>query len=84
MSLVNAYAVSPADIKPGDEMVFVVKAMVVGRDEDGKLKYRLYRCLWEGGKDEIPQGSRIRDGADERICRTLFPSLAAVANEDWM
>lgn len=57
MAIVNAYTVRPDEIKVGDEMLFVVKAMVGYIDDQGRPRYRLYRCPWDG--DDIPQGSRI-------------------------
>ncbi len=71
MKVVNAYTVRPADIRPGDVMMFVIKAMVTGSGE-----YRLYRCAYDGGA--VPQGDRIRD--EKAVCGALFPSLAAVAD----
>lgn len=75
--LVNAYTISPSEIKAGDVMLFVVKAMIVRPGI-----YRLYRCPFEGYMTEdIPQGCRIGVGERE-ICETLFPSLALVAEPD--
>jgi len=79
-NLVNAYTVHSQDIKPGDEMCFVVKAIVTSR-RDGKLRYRLYRCQWEGAEDDIPQGSRMN--YEETVCIELFPSLAKVGKPDY-
>ena len=76
--IVSAYTVSPDDIRPGDEMAFIVKAMVFRRDGDGKLLYRIYRCNWEG--DEMPQGAQVADM--ENVCKSLFPSLAAIGKPD--
>ena len=81
MTLINAYTVQPDDIKPGDEMLFVVKAMVGPKDSDGKLSYRLYRCDWKGTEDDIPQGARIYDN-NAAICQELFRSLAMVGKPD--
>jgi len=75
--LVNAYTVIPRDFEPGDEMCFVVKAMVTYRDHSGKLHYRLYRCPWEGTIDGVPQGSRLGT-REATVCQELFPSLANV------
>ena len=75
--LVNAYTVHPDEIEPGDEMCFVVKAMVTYRDSDGAPHYRLYRCPWDGTIDDMPQGSRLGDG-EAVVCQELFPSLAKV------
>ncbi len=74
MRLVNAYAISPSDIQVGDVMLYTVKAMVL-HEQDGKLRYRIYRCEWEG--DEIPQGSPTINM--EEVASALFPSLAMVA-----
>jgi len=79
--LINAYTVAPEDIKPGDEMLFVVKAMVGHCDPDGTPRYRLYRCRWEGTEYDIPQGNRITNDA-EKVCKALFPTLAAVGKPD--
>lgn len=71
--MVDAYSICPRDIRAGDVMMFVVKAMVVAPGV-----YRLYRCRYEG--EGIPQGSRLSN--EEGVCRVLFPSLAAVAVPD--
>lgn len=77
MEVVNAYTVSPSDIKQGDVMLFVVKAMVT---REGW--YRLYRCEYTGSTDldDIPQGSRILN--EKEVCEALFPSLAQVAEPE--
>lgn len=75
--IVNAFTISPHDIQPGDVMLFTVKAMVRRRDSAGRLRYRLYRCPFEG---EIPQGDQVLDMAE--VCHQLFPSLAAVGDLD--
>jgi len=74
--LVNAYSIHPDEIQPGDEMCFIVKAIVTYRGADGLLHYRLYRCNWNG--DEAPQGSRLGQN-EATVCQELFPSLARVA-----
>ena len=71
--VVDAYTISPEQIKPGDVMLFVVKAMITRPGV-----YRLYRCPYDG--DDIPQGGRIFD--EEAVCQELFPSLSAVAKPD--
>ena len=72
--VVDAYTISPGEIRQGDIMVFVVKAIVV---RDGV--YRLYRCQFDG--DDVPQGARVY--VDEAaVCRALFPTLANVAEAD--
>lgn len=76
MELVNAYTVTPDTIKPGDVMCFVVKAMVNWQDDEGKMRYRVYRCPWEGDLEDVPAGSQVFDM--EATCREFFPSLAAV------
>jgi len=76
--IVDPYTVTPDDIEPGDEMLFIVKAIVV-RSVEGKLHYRLYRCHWDG--DVPPQGMRIHAHEDE-VCQAVFPSLAAVGEPD--
>lgn len=74
--LINAYAVCPDLIKPGDIMCFIVKAMVTHRDSDNQLRYRIYRCPWDGALDDVPQGSSVADM--ENVCEVIFPSLAMV------
>ena len=79
MRVVSAYTVRPSKIKPGDVMLFVVKAMVVRPGV-----YRLYRCapyshLSPYGK-KIPQGTRIVN--EREVCEALFPSLAGIAEPD--
>jgi len=76
MKLVNAYTVHPEDIKSGDEMLFVVKALVTRPGV-----YRLYRCPWEGTEEDVPQGARV-GLYEDLVCEALFPSLAAVADPD--
>jgi len=73
MPVVNAYTVVPAEIKQGDEMYFVVKALVLRKESDGTCLYRLYRCAYNG---EPLQGSQIMNQAE--VCEVLFPSLAIV------
>ena len=76
VAVVNAYSVVPNEIKPGDEMLFVVKAVVSWKDEDGCPRYRIYKCPWEGAEQDIPQGSHVSD--HKAACKMFFPSLAAV------
>lgn len=78
MEVVNAYTISPRDIKQGDVMLFVVKAMVT---REGW--YRIYRCEYTGSiaPDDIPQGSRVYSNEKE-VCEALFPSLAMVAEPE--
>ena len=71
--IVNAYTVSPAQIKKGDVMLFTIKAVVVRPGV-----YRLYRCPYSG--DGIPQGQRILN--EGMVCQELFPSLSNVAKPD--
>lgn len=73
MRVVDAYSINPGDIREGDVMLFVVKAMVVG-----PRRYRLYRCLFEG--EGVPQGDRLL--RERAVCKELFPSLAQVAVPD--
>ena len=73
MRLINAYTVTPDEIKAGDVMLFIVKALVVR-----PKVYRLYRCAVEQGG--IPQGSRIIN--EQEVCDALFPTLARVAKPD--
>ena len=72
MRLVNAYTVQPQDIQVGDVMMFTIKAMVVRRQ--GSLRYRIYRCVWEG--DEVPQGAQVSNM--EEVAEAFFPTLAMV------
>ena len=74
--LINAYSIAPNDIRVGDEMCFIVKAMVIG-STDEKLIYRLYRCAWDGSIEDVPQGSGLFDD-DGKVCEAVFPSLAMV------
>ena len=76
MTLVNACSIRPDQLKPGDEMCFVIKAMVNWIDDDGKLRYRIYRCHWDGTENDIPQGAQVLD--HEAMCKEFFPSLALV------
>ena len=80
MRLVDAYTIRPDQLQPGDQMLFVIKAMVVGMTPAGHPLYRLYRCQWEGDESSIPQGSRIID--DEAVAESIFPTLAGVGIPD--
>ena len=71
--LVNAYTVSPDDIEPGDIMMFVVKAVLSDRDHNDTLRYRIYRCSWDGDIENIPQGSHVPNMED--AARNFFPVL---------
>ena len=73
MRVVDAYEISPSDIRPGDVMMFVVKAMV---GHDGT--YRIYRCRYNGS--DVPQGSRILH--EKEVAQDIFPSLAQAATPD--
>lgn len=79
MAIVNAYMVSPNDIKPDDVMLFVIKAIVM---YDGT--YRLYQCPYDGptSKYGLPQGARVSAGYERGIAQAIFPSLALVAEPD--
>ena len=55
MTLKNAYTVMPDQLEQGDEMLFVVKAMV-SKAPDGTIYYRLYRCKWEEQKETFRKG----------------------------
>ena len=74
MRVVNAYTVVSDDIKVGDVMLFTVKAIVLRRDADDKLRYRIYRSAWEG--DAVPQGSQVSNMRE--VAEALFSSLAMV------
>jgi len=77
MSIVNAYRVAPDEIKPGDEMLFVVKALVLHIGSAGKVRYRIYRCPWgDSAAEGVPQGSPVLHQAE--VCQAFFPSLAQV------
>ena len=80
MRLVNAYTISPDEIKSGDVMLFTVKAMVMRRDDHGVLRYRIYRCAWEGWEDRVPQGSQAANMKE--VAEALFPSLALVGKPE--
>ena len=67
MRIVDPINVRPIDIEAGDVMLCVVKLMVF-KDREGQLRYRIYRCPYEG---EVPQGSRI--GEEESVMEQLFP-----------
>lgn len=71
--LVNPYTIRYDEIKEGDVMVYIVKAMVVRPGI-----YRLYKCHYDGST--IPQGNRILH--DEDVCQELFPTLYSVAHYD--
>lgn len=75
--LVNAYTVRPSEIEVGDVMLFIVKAMVMYRGLQGQLRYRLYRCPWDGKLEDVPQGSQVLSEAI--VCHEIFPTLAQVA-----
>jgi len=79
--LINAYTIQPNDIKEGDVMLFTIKAMVSRRDHEGGLCYRIYRCRWDGGLEDIPQGDRVPDM--EAACEALFPTLAHIAEPNY-
>lgn len=80
MTVVNALTVKPHEVKPGDEMLFVVKAMVSRADDNGKLRYRIYRCKWNGDENDIPQGSRVLD--DKAVAESIFPTLTTIGVPD--
>lgn len=69
MRIVDFYNVAPDEIKPGDVMMCVVKAMVVRQTSDGKPIVRFYRCPFNG---EIPDGDPIPPGP---LDRSVFPVL---------
>jgi hypothetical protein len=65
--IVNAYTVISSELRPGDTMLFVLKAIVM---RDGR--YRIYRCPYEAHGD-IPQGSRVYD--ETAVAEAIFPVL---------
>ena len=82
MTIKNAYTVIPGEIEPGDEFIFIIKAMV---QHDGTFK--VYRCLWtpkdhnpyDGEIDyslvseyEKPQGQQVYN---DSISESIFPAL---------
>jgi hypothetical protein len=73
--IVSAYSIAPADIQEGDVMMFIIKAMVGYRDTDDVLRYRIYRCPYDG--PEV-QGSRIGWDDMEAVCDAFFSSLRYV------
>ena len=90
MQVKNAYTESPADVEPGDQFLFVIKAIVTVHG-----KYKLYRCPWQPGvkllhegldsmevlNEDVPQGDKIYGDSIER---DIFPILgrAGLKRED--
>ncbi len=74
--IVNAYTIVLSDIRPGDVMMFVVKAIVVAPGH-----YRIYRWVYEG--PDVSQGNRVALRAlEDAVAKAIFPSLAQVAEPD--
>jgi len=81
MTIKNAYSEIPNNVKPGDQFLFVIKAMVLTNGE-----VRFYRCQWnpEGYWDgrevnydfitenDVPQGDQIYG---DSILQDIFPVL---------
>lgn len=74
MTIKNAYTESPSNVKPGDEFLFVIKAMVL---TDGEVRF--YRCPWPTPtySIDVPQGDRIYG---DSILQDVFPVLASYIN----
>lgn len=80
MAVKDHYTVRGEDIESGDEFLFIVKARVGYRREDGKLTYRLYKCPWPWNEEDTPQGSQI--DMTKRVDEALFPTLSYVGVRD--
>lgn len=78
--IVNPREIRPDEIQPGDQMLVIVKAMVSPEDDDGLLRYRIYKCPYPWEREGIPQGSHVPEM--EKVCELLFPSLALVGKPD--
>ena len=90
MKVKNAYTENPADVEPGDQFLFVIKAIVTSEGT-----YRIYRCPWQSGvkllyesidpqeilDEDVPQGDKIYGDSIER---DIFPILgrAGLKRED--
>jgi hypothetical protein len=68
-NIIDAYNATPADLKPGDTMLFTVKAMVTHTGG-----YKIYRCPWEPFNID-PQGSALTAEQAEGVAAALFPVL---------
>ena len=82
MRVKNAYTESHEDVEPGDQFLFVLKAIVT---HEGT--YRVYRCPWQPGvrllyesidpqeipDEDIPQGGRVYGDSIEL---DVFPILS--------
>jgi len=66
MTFKHFYTVKPNELEPGDVLVCTVTLHV------NAFGFRMYRCDWQPGHDEIPQGSRIYSNLDE-LAQSLFP-----------
>lgn len=71
MTLKNFYTIGPDDIETGDVFVAAVTLHVVGKEKDGTLRIRMYRCQHEG--DGIPQGTRLDQESELLFSKALFP-----------
>jgi len=67
MTVKNGYTLRPADVKPGDELLFVIKAIVM---HDGT--FRVYRCPWSTMEFDVPQGDPV---ISDSITHGIFPVL---------
>jgi hypothetical protein len=72
--VVNAYTISPDDIRQGDIALFTVKLVMV---REGF--YRIYRCEYDTST-KVPQGSRIAN--EKEVCEALFPFFVKVVKPD--
>ena len=76
MRIVDPYNIRPDELKEGDVMLYIVKAEVQWIDSEGRPRYRLYRCWYDGPTDDIPQGTQL--GQPKKLAEQLFPGLALV------
>ena len=78
MKVKNAYTESYLEVEPGDQFLFVIKAIV---HHDGT--YTCYRCEWQPGilsqnpkdipEEDIPQGQKL---FGDSIVNNIFPILS--------
>jgi len=77
MRIVDPVSIRPLDIQNGDVMLCTVKLMVI-KDGEGQLRYRIYRCPYDETGDALrtgmlPQGSRI--DKEQTVMEQLFPCV---------
>ena len=71
MRIVNGYTIRQDELQEDDVMMYVVKAHVQWIDGEGRPRYRIYRCPYDG---EVPQGMQMGD--PKSLAQQLFPTLA--------